>query len=69
MVDPMSVTIGIGVAVVALLAILGVYLAGFRQARKPDGIVDMGEISNYYRHKNSNQALAQDVEDRPNDKA
>ena len=63
MVEPLSVTIGIGVAAVAFLALVGVYLTGFVRARNPDHVVDMREVSNYYRHVNSNEALNQDVRD------
>jgi len=63
MVDPLSVALGVGVAAVILLAAAGLYLYGYVRSRGPDHIVDMREVSNYYRHKNSNEALNEDVED------
>jgi len=62
MVDPLSVTVGAGVTVVVLLALLGVFLAGYQTARRPEHVVDMQEVANYERHKNSAEALSQDVE-------
>ena len=59
MVDPISVAIGIGVAVATLLAALGLFLAG----QQPDHIVDMREVSSYYRHVSANEALQQDIDD------
>ena len=62
MVDPLSVTVGAGVTVVVMLALLGVFLAGYQAARRPEHVVDMQEVTNYARHKNSTEALSQDVE-------
>jgi len=59
MVEPLSVAIGIGVAVVIILASAGLYFAG----QRPDHIVDMREVANYYRHVSANESLEQDVED------
>jgi len=58
MVEPVSVTIGIGIAVAAVLIALGLYLAG----RRPDHIVDMREVSSYYRRQQALEALAEDVD-------
>jgi hypothetical protein len=65
MVEPVSVTVGIGASAAGLLAAAGLYLSGYVRSRSPDHIVDMREVSNYYRHKNSNESLNQDVEDSP----
>lgn len=62
MVDPLSVTVGAGAALVAIAALIGVYLAGWRRSRAPDHVVDMNEVANYHRHVSSNEALSQDVE-------
>jgi len=59
MVDPVSITLGIGGTVVATLAGIGLYLAG----RRPDHIVNMRAISSYYRRKQALEALQQDVND------
>jgi len=59
MVEPLSIAIGAGIAVVVLLAMLGVYLAG----RKPDHIINMREVSAYYRHKSAAEALRDDIDD------
>lgn len=58
MVDPLSITFGIGLAVAALLAAYGLYAAG----QRPSHMVDMREVSAYYRHKNAEEALSQDVD-------
>jgi len=59
MVEPLSVAIGIGAAVVIILASAGLYFAG----QRPTYMVDMREVANYYRHVSANEALEQDVED------
>lgn len=59
MVDPVSVTIGIGVSVVGILAAAGLYLAG----RTPDHIINMRSVASYYRHQSALEALNQDVDD------
>jgi len=46
-VEPLSIAIGAGVTVIALLACMGLYLLGYRTARRPESIVDMNEIQNY----------------------
>jgi xanthine/uracil/vitamin C permease (AzgA family) len=63
MVEPLSVAIGIGVAVGILLAFLGLMLVGYVVGRRPDHIVDMSEVSAYYRHRSAAAALSQDVQD------
>lgn len=63
MVDPLSVALGIGVAVVVLLAAFGLFAGGWIRGRAPDHIVDMNEVSNYQMHVQANEALAQDVDD------
>jgi hypothetical protein len=55
--------VSVGIGVVALFAGFGAYLAGYVRSRSAGYIVDMREVSNYYRHKNTNEALSQDVED------
>jgi len=59
MVDPVSVTIGVALTVVTTAASLGLYLAG----RAPDHIVNMREVSSYYRRQSALEALAEDVDD------
>jgi len=59
MVDPVSITIGAGVTLALAGVSLGLYLAG----RAPDHIVNMREISSYYRRKQALEALQQDVDD------
>lgn len=59
MVDPVSITIGVGATLVTMAAALGLYLAG----RAPDHIVDMREVSSYYRHQSALSALEDDVDD------
>jgi len=59
MVDPLSITIGIGVAVAVGLAAYGLYAAG----QRPEHIVDMREVSNYYRHTSTLRALEGDIDD------
>lgn len=63
MVDPLSVSIGAGASVVAILAALGLYYAG----RAPDHIINMREVDNYYRHVSAHQALQDDVGDQGGD--
>jgi len=63
MVDPLSITLGIGVSVVGILASLGLYLAG----RSPDHIINMRDIAAYHRHQSAIQALAEDVDDSEGD--
>jgi len=63
MVDPLSVTIGVGLAVALGTAVLGIYLFGYVKAREPEHIVDMQEVANYQRHKQSAEALRQDVDE------
>jgi len=58
MVEPLSIAIGIGIGVAALLAGFGLYAAG----QRPDHMVDMREVSNYYRHKSAMEALEEDVD-------
>lgn len=53
MVDPLSITIGIAVAVFALLAGLGVAFI----ARFPDHIVNMREVRSYQMQVNANRTL------------
>jgi len=59
MVDPLSVTVGIGVAVAVLLAGLGLYYLG----QRPAHMVDMTEVAAYHRHRSAAEALEQDVDD------
>jgi hypothetical protein len=59
MVDPVSITLGVGGTVVATLAGIGLYLLG----RRPDHIVNMRAVSGYYRRKQQLEALQQDVDD------
>jgi len=59
MVDPVSITLGIGGTVVAVLAATGLYLLG----RQPDHIVNMRAVSSYYRREQGLEALQQDVND------
>lgn len=53
MVDPLSIAIGIGIAAIIGMAIVGFMLVGYRQSRRPDYIIDMREVSNFYRHANA----------------
>ena len=53
MIDPLSVAVGIGASLLISMAIVGFVLVGYRQARRPDYIVDMREVSNFYRHANA----------------
>lgn len=59
MVEPLSVTIGIGVAITALLAAYGLYAAG----QRPAYMVDMREVSRYYKETAAVSALEDDVGD------
>jgi len=59
MVDPVSVTIGVGVSVVSILAAGGLYLAG----RAPDHIINVREVETYERRTASIRALRQDIRD------
>jgi hypothetical protein len=59
MVDPVSVTIGVASTLVTAAAALGLYLAG----RAPDHIVNMREVSSYYRRQSALEALSEDVDD------
>jgi len=63
MVDPVSISIGVGGTVVAGLAAVGLYLAG----RRPDHIVDMRAVSSYYRRQNALESLQQDIDDEEGD--
>lgn len=47
MVDPLSIAIGAAGTLVILLAMSGLYLAGFVAARRPSSIVNMDEVENY----------------------
>jgi len=60
MVDPLSVSIGIGVSFILAMAIVGFIMVGFRRARQPDYIIDMREVSNYHRHSNAARKLRDD---------
>lgn len=51
MVDPVSIAIGAGATLVSMLAGLGVFLSGYRAARRPESIVDMDEVQNYVMFK------------------
>lgn len=57
-VDPLSVTIGIGAAIAALLAAYGLYAAG----QRPEYVVDMREVASYYQHKSTNEALNENLD-------
>jgi hypothetical protein len=59
MVDPVSVTIGVGGTVLIATAALGLYLAG----RAPDHIINMRAVSSYYRHRSALKSLEDDVDD------
>jgi len=63
MVEPLSIAIGAGIAIVVLLAFAGIYLAG----RRPDHIINMREVSAYYRHKSAAEALRDDIDDSEGD--
>jgi len=60
MVDPLSVSIGIGVSFILAMSIVGFIMVGFRRARQPDYIIDMREVSNYHRHSNAARKLRDD---------
>jgi len=62
-IDPLSVAIGVGIAAIIALAFIGVALGGYRQARRPDYIVDMREVSNFYRHSNAARRIRVDTDD------
>jgi hypothetical protein len=57
MVDPLSITIGIGVAIAAILAGYGLYAAG----QRPAYMVDMREVSRYYTETAAVEALEEDI--------
>lgn len=59
MVDPVSATIGSIVTLSALLGSYGLYSLG----QRPAHVVDMREVSNYYRRTAAVEALEQDVDD------
>jgi len=63
MVEPLSLAIGAGVALVVAAAVLGIYLSGRVAALRPDHVVDMRVVSNYYRHQSAHESLSSDVED------
>ena len=60
MIDVLSVSIGIGVSFIIGMAIVGFILIGYRSARSPEYVVDMREVSNYYRHSNAARELRDD---------
>lgn len=57
MVEPLSITIGIGVALVGIAAAYGLYAAG----QRPAYMVDMREVSRYYKETAAVEALEEDV--------
>jgi len=59
MVDPISITIGVGACVLALLAAYGLYAAG----QRPDHMVNMREVASYYRHSSAQEALSEEVDE------
>lgn len=63
MVDPLSVALGIGVAVVVLLAAFGLFAGGWIRGRSPDHVVDMNEVENYHQGTWANQAMSKDIDD------
>lgn len=58
-VDPMTV----GLTLAALVVVWGIFAAGYLAARRPDNIIDVSEVANYYRYHSGNEALRQDVSD------
>lgn len=63
MIEPISFAVGIGAALAALLAALGLVGLGRYHALRPDHVVDMDEVEAYERQKHSAEALRQDVDD------
>lgn len=59
MVDPISISLGAVATLVTLTASYGLYSLG----QSPGYLVDMREVSNYYRRTAAVEALDQDVED------
>jgi len=59
MVDPVSLSIGAVVTIASLLGAYGLYAAG----QRPAHMVDMREVSNYYRRTAAAEALQQDIDD------
>jgi len=57
MVEPISVALGSLAALVALLALTGVYQTGYRRSRAPDHVVDMNEVESYYRRTHAAETL------------
>jgi len=63
MVDPVSLSVGALATITALTGAYGLYAAG----QRPGYMVDMREVSNYYRRTAAVEALEQDVEDSDGD--
>ena len=63
MVDPLSVSVGVGIAFIIGMAIIGFMLVGYRQSRRPDYIIDMREVSNFYRHANAARRIRVEADD------
>jgi len=63
MVDPLSIAIGVGIASIIGMAIVGFMLVGYRQSRRPDYIIDMREVSNFYRHANAARRIRVESDD------
>jgi len=63
MVDPISISLGAVATLVTITASYGLYSAG----QSPGYMVDMREVSNYYRRTAAVEALEQDVEDSDGD--
>jgi GMP synthase PP-ATPase subunit len=59
MVDPLSISLGIGFTVLIAAAAVGVYFAG----RAPDHIVNVRAVSSYYRRQQALEALNQDIDE------
>jgi len=62
-IDLLSVAVGVGIAAILGMAVIGFMLVGHRQARRPDYIVDMREVSNFYRHANAARRIRVEAED------
>jgi hypothetical protein len=63
MVDPLSISLGIGIAVLLAAAGTGIYLLG----RSPDHIVNMRSVAGYYRQQQALESLNQDIDDSGDD--
>jgi len=63
------VAIGAGATLVALLAGMGLFLAGFQAARRPESIVDMDEVQNYVMFRRTVETADDDATVGPQDDA